>query len=398
MKLQMIVRICCLAALALLVVTAEAGGNCDPGFSGGYINVVSGTLAGQTLEAGDPRVLLAGGSQLQGTITIAVANIADLGLFPVAATPSWGDHATSGWEITWHQDHGIGYHAVAIDLTVPTEPGTYYLFFAASWEGAWSNILSCTHWTTPGGNVWNDGCDVADWTDIEAQEAIASGWVCSKWLTEGGLVDATIPAAAVRITVTGACSPDWAGGSIAVTGGTLGGHALTPDNPGIRLPDGGPLQGTVNIHVVNNGAPGNVYPVCATTTWGDHATSGWTVTTHQPPGGADYAVPVDVIVPSALGTYEIFFAAGWELYTSNVLSCTNWATPGGNVWNDGHDVADWTDAQAQNAMTLGWVCCTWLTTSGLIDTSVPAAAVRITVGPPVAVQSKSWGAIKDLFR
>ena len=402
MRMRELLSVCCLIALAVLAgTTVNVNADCDPGYTGGFITITSGVLAGQTVVPANPLVVLPGGAQLQGTVSIHVVNNGDpANVFPVCGTTSWGDHASSGWTINGWQSPGGADYDVPIDVTVPSAPGTYYLFFAGAWEMDCSNIISCTNWANPGGNVWNDGYDVADWSDTQAQHAIYFGWVCSKWMTYSTLVDAYIPAAAVRIEVLAeGCDPDYTGGSIAIMSGTLYGQTLDPNNPLIELPTGGvELQGTVNIHVVNNGGSGDVFPVCGTTSWGDHATSGWTINGWQSPGGADYAVPIDVTVPATAGMYYLFFAGAWELGCSNILSCTNWANPGGDIWNDGYDVADWSAAQAQNAIYLGWVCSKWVTANTLVDASIPATAVRLWVGSPTAVQPTSWSAIKELFK
>jgi hypothetical protein len=198
--------------------------------------------------------------------------------------------------------------------------------------------------------------------------------------------------------VRGDCDPSYTGGSIAVTSGTLNGQVLSTDDPRAAVTLGALLEGTVNIHVVNNGAPGNVFPVCATTSWGDHAASGWTIDSSHPPGEADFAVPISVSVPEVAGTYYIFFAASWELSCGNVLSCTNWANGTGDVWDDGYDVADWTDDQAQSAIDLGWVCSNWLTGGSLAEFNIPAAAIRIAVSDEDAVEPTIWGRVKALYR
>lgn len=196
------------------------------------------------------------------------------------------------------------------------------------------------------------------------------------------------------------CDPFYTGGNIAVTSGTLNSQVLDPDNPRVVVALGALLEGTVNIHVVNNGGSGDIFPVCATPSWGDHSTSGWTIDSwlQNPPGAGDYAVPISVTVPSSPGTYYIFFAASWELDCGNVLSCTNWANGTGDVWDDGYDVADWTDDQAQNAIDLGWVCSKWRYGGGLTDFNIPAAAIRIVVTVGNSVEPTTWGEIKGLYR
>ena len=197
-------------------------------------------------------------------------------------------------------------------------------------------------------------------------------------------------------TVKGECDPSFTGGSITITSGTLNFQPLDPDNPLIEILFWEAIEGSVDIHVENNGAPGNVFPVCATTSWGDHATSGWTIESSLPPGTRDYTVQINTVAPSEVGTYYIFFAASWELSCGNVLSCTNWANGTGDVWDDGYDVADWNDDQAQSAIDLGWVCSAWLKGGSLDEFNIPAAAIRIVSF--AAVEPTRWGQIKELYK
>ena len=188
-------------------------------------------------------------------------------------------------------------------------------------------------------------------------------------------------------------------GSITVTSGTLNSQALSPSNPRIVVAPGDPITGTVDIHVENNGGAGDIFPVCGTTSWGDHASSGWTIESwlQNPPGAADYVVTIDVTSPIVEGTYYLFFAGVWEKTCGNILSCTNWNNGTGDLWDNGYDVADWTDDQAQNAVDLGWVCSDWLKGGALTQWSIPAAAIRVVV-PLVPAQPTSWGKIKALYR
>ncbi len=353
-----------------------------------------------------PRLLLSGGGPLTGTVDIYVVNNGGGGdVFPVCGTTSWGDHAGSGWTIDgWLQNPpGNANYSVPIDVTVPSTPGTYHLFFAARWELTCGDVLSCTNWATPGGNVWDDGNDVADWSYSQAQQAIEQGWVSCDWLGAGGMQTAQVPAAAVRIVVPhdeGGCDPSFDGGRISLLLSTLNGNAVDAAWPECEVGRGEPLTGTINLQAQNYGGEYDVFPVCATPSWGDHSTSGWTVDSwlHNPPGTASYAVPIDLTAPATAGTYYLFFAAGWELSCDNVLSCTNWSTPGGDVWANGHDVADWNAAQAQDAIDRGWVCSAWLGPSGLHERSVPAAAVKIIVTTLVPATPATWGELKSLYR
>ena len=404
MKAMYVRNLLCLIVIATLVGAAEnAQSECDPIYTGGSITVTSGTLNSQALSPGNPRIVVAPGDPITGTVNIHVENNGGTGdIFPVCATPSWGDHASSGWTIdTWlHNPPGTADYPEAITLTAPVAPGTYYIFFAGSWEKTCSNVLSCTNWNNGTGDIWDNGYDVADWTDDQAQDAIDQGYVCSNWLKGGVLTEWNIPAAVVKIVVLADnCDPSYTGGLIAITSVTLNGTTLDPNDPRIEVTPGDPLTGTVNIHVENNGGAGDIFPICGTTSWGDHTSSGWTIESwlHNPPGADDYAVTIDVTSPIGDGTYYLFFAGSWELNCGNVLSCTNWDNGTGDMWDNGYDVADWTDDQAQNAVDLGWVCTDWLKGGALTQWSIPAAAIRVVV-LLVPVQPTTWGNIKALYR
>ena len=394
--------------LFLLWVAPAALADCDPGFDSGTIALTGGTLNGAALNIDPPQLLLTGGGALQGTVDIHVTNGGGEGdIYPVCATPSWGDHASSGWTIDgWlHNPPGAADYSVPLDLNVPSTPGTYYVFFASAWELDCGNVLSCTNWAYGGGDLWNDGRDVADWTDAQAQAAMEQGWACSEWVGSGGDVhERPVPAAALRIVVpnnVGNCDPDFEGGSVAILGGLLNGTALSPSSPTVTVSANMPIQGELSMHAENTGGTSDIFPVCGTPNWGDHASSGWTVDSwlHNPPGTADYSVPVDLTAPEQPGVYYLFFAGAWELNCGNVLSCTNWGYAGGNLWNDGHDVADWSGAQAQDAMDRGWVCSEWIGSGGdLHERPVPAAAVRIVVEEGTGVAATSWSAIKSYYR
>jgi hypothetical protein len=68
------------------------------------------------------------------------------------------------------------------------------------------------------------------------------------------------------------------------------------------------------------------------------------------------------------------------------------------VWDDGYDVADWTDDQAQNAVDLGWVCSNWLYGGGLTEFNIPAAAIRVAVSEENSVAPTTWGTVKMLYK
>lgn len=149
-------------------------------------------------------------------------------------------------------------------------------------------------------------------------------------------------------------------------GGSLNGQAIGPDQHGITVQPGAPIDGTINI-VVNNTSPsGHVYPVGATPTWGDRRTSFWTISAWSFAGSRAYAVAINLLAPTAPGHYLIAFAGAEECRTDQVMSATGWQTNGRDtvcsqaqtpaIWGDGNDVGwDWTAAQLAQARRDGQV-------------------------------------------
>ena len=177
--------------------------------------------------------------------------------------------------------------------------------------------------------------------------------------------------------------PETPSGTIAITSGTLNGNSLSVGDPILNVASGSTIEGAVNIHVVNEGAGGHVFPVAATSSWGEHSTSYWGIDSWAHTGEHDYSVNVSLTAPAAAGMYYIFFAASWEMTYANVMSLTNWNTPGGDVWNDDCDIADWSDDQAQMAIESGYVYSCYLHNEGgsavYYELGVPCCAIRINV-------------------
>jgi hypothetical protein len=388
--------------LLFSAVSASAQGCSNPTFPGSSITLVSGTLNGNSLDPAAPQLTVSPGAALSGTVRIRVVNTGPGNdVFPVCWTPSWGgNHSAIGHSIAGWQSPGTTEYDVPISLTASSTTGAYYIFFAAQWEMTCSNVLSCTAWTMPGGDRWNDGRDVADWSSVQAQQAVTQGWVCSEWDNVVGVITEGVPAAAIRVDVAN-CStgPQFPGSKITLVSGTLNNQPLNPAAPQVAVCLGGPITGAVRIRVVNTGPGNDVFPVCWTPSWGGgHPAIGHSIAGWQSPGTTEYDVPISLTASSTPGTYHIFFAAQWEMTCGNVLSCTAWTLPGGDRWNDGRDVADWSNAQAQQALMQGWVCSEWDNVAGVITEGVPAAVIEVQDEASTAVQKRTWGALKARYR
>ena len=82
-------------------------------------------------------------------------------IFPVGATPSWGDHKTSYWQVDNWAPPGSTSYSVGVNLVVPSQPGTYFVIVAAAAETSLAHVMSATHSGSP---QWDNGDDVASWS------------------------------------------------------------------------------------------------------------------------------------------------------------------------------------------------------------------------------------------
>ncbi len=159
----------------------------------------TGTLNGQALNTFNPRVVVEPGAKITGMLNIAVTNTHSSDeVFPVGATPSWGDRQSSYWEIENWASPGDSQYEVTVDLTAPDEVGTYYLILAAAAELTVADIMSGTHYSSQAEERWDDADDLAAWSDEQIEEAIARGRVNVDWFSEHNV---DVAASAVRIEV-----------------------------------------------------------------------------------------------------------------------------------------------------------------------------------------------------
>ena len=161
----------------------------------------SGSLNGQQITSSNPFLSVTPGQAISGTVNLMVAN--DHGghaIFPVEATPTWGDHQSGYWDVPISvPSYGTARRDVTIDLTAPSTPGVYAIIFAAQAEFTGGYITSATHWPS-GSPQWNNDDDIAGWSASQIDFAIANGYLRAH--QHGSGVDfAHFGAAAVKIIV-----------------------------------------------------------------------------------------------------------------------------------------------------------------------------------------------------
>jgi hypothetical protein len=166
-----------------------------------YIKLIDGEINGKTIDPSNPQIVVSPGEDISGRVTIEVKNSGESSwIFPVIATPSWGDHKTSYWIIASHQNPGVKTYNVNINLKAPDKPGEYYIIFVANWELDGGDVASATNWRV-GEEHWNDGNDVADWSSEIIDEAIKNGLVLVDWEYLNGIEKSYVPATAIKVIV-----------------------------------------------------------------------------------------------------------------------------------------------------------------------------------------------------
>jgi hypothetical protein len=122
-------------------------------------------------------------------------------LVPLVATPSWGDRASAWWTVSANMSRVNATYTTFIDhLLLPTDPGTYYLIFAARNESSGAYLSSSTSSMRPS-PIWNDGNDLAALPSEGIEQAMQTGRTVVRWLMVSGPELVWLPADAIRVKV-----------------------------------------------------------------------------------------------------------------------------------------------------------------------------------------------------
>ena len=176
-------------------------------------------------------------------------------------------------------------------------------------------------------------------------------------------------------------------GTIQIVSGTGAFARVTSQSKLVRVSAGAALQGSVTLHVLNQGPGFAIAPLVQTRSWDDPQTS-WKQIAVLRPGEATITAQVNQRAPLDGGTYHDLFAFQLEKSGGNVASGTNWPR-GQDVWNDGNDVAQFDSSQILQAQKFGCVVDSWLTQEGPRLLYVPADAITIEVTPSSVSRSVS---------
>jgi len=175
---------------------------------------------------------------------------------------------------------------------------------------------------------------------------------------------------------------DGVSGTAMIIGGTLNGAGLSGNSQSLQVTAGAPLQGTISVHIINNGPVSAVFEYGVGASWlGSNAVIACQT---GPTGGFDDSFQINVTAPQTPGTYYLAVVGGWEFTCDEVFSSTNWAYSNGMVvWGNGDDVFEACSSYIDSASQVGEFCQPKLTGSpampGTGHSPGPFAAVKLIV-------------------
>jgi plastocyanin len=178
---------------------ASSGGSDDPGAIS-TLKLHSGRVFNQDIYPWGTILDVTPGQRINGTVTVQWDSDWPSSISaPLIMTPSWGNHQSSF--STHGNAQGSGTRAINVDFTAPSAPGTYYIIFAYRAEIDGGDVASMTNWARSGGEIWNDGNDVASWNSAMLEGVWSRGRVLGKVLADDGLRDAYVPATMIEVRV-----------------------------------------------------------------------------------------------------------------------------------------------------------------------------------------------------
>jgi hypothetical protein len=156
------------------------------------VRLDSATLNGQGLSTSNPELWVTPGSRITGTVTFTVENVQPGSwITPVIWITSWekGTVANGKVRVVADDIRSTKQFTINIDITAPSNPGTYYIGFFAGWMYSPDEVASNDHPPNYG-----DGDDVWDMKQSDWESVIKNGQA-----PEGAVY--RMPGRAVRVIV-----------------------------------------------------------------------------------------------------------------------------------------------------------------------------------------------------
>ncbi len=167
-----------------------------------YINLEGGTLAGQPLSDSLWTINVLPNQDITGNVLCeAYGSRSGPGVIvPFGYTWTWGSRSNAIVTLDTNLPQSPSDWNVPINLTAPSDPGTYYILFGARGEYNMQQIFSMTNWAT-GKVVWNDGNDFHDMDDATLSYAHDHGNAPWTLLTPSGYVASTPGVMPIKVNV-----------------------------------------------------------------------------------------------------------------------------------------------------------------------------------------------------
>ncbi len=166
------------------------------------ITLLSGTVAGQSVGAGNHEVIVSPGDPLHGSFTVRVHNeMPSSAIAPVAATPTWGIPSSSFWDVIASAPTGDTSYVINLpnNLLAPLAKGNYYVVLAMAGTYNSAQLMSGTQ---PAYSAdWVRGSNVAHLSASDFEFAATNGWVAFNWYSPVGPSAGDMAMTCLRIVV-----------------------------------------------------------------------------------------------------------------------------------------------------------------------------------------------------
>lgn len=338
------------------------------------LTLLAGDANGTELDPTNPTVIVAPGGSLSGSLEVQFGtSYPSSHVFPLAATPTWGDREEVYWQIHGDMHNGNSY-LCNYDLAAPQAPGIYHLILATASEYNAAQIVSGTHWSSHGTPIWGNGDDLYDWTPAIIQRAQSEGSINVAYYN--GLGADNLGAAALQIVVEDTDLPER---SLTFTDIRLNGFSMPAyamDTPSLRVEPGQPIIGSFSSLFEHNSQESVVFPLAVVWTWGDRTESFAQAASDMVNGGT-YSGELDLVAPLEEGDYYIIIATHPEYNAAQIASATHWSYNWDPIWNNGDDLFDWSPETLAEVMANGSALVPYGSNAG--QSVVAARAIRVAV-------------------
>lgn len=180
-------------------------------------------------------------------------------------------------------------------------------------------------------------------------------------------------------------------------GGELNEFPVDAASPEIHVLPGQPIVGSVALQAENRNCGGALVPVELAWDWGDRESSWGQVTGHVPCGEQVLSAEIDLMAPSAAGTYHLVFGALAQLPGGWISSLSSWSC-GTQTWSEGADLADASSEALARSADKGWTFLHGWECDHYTYWPTGLASVRVivdtpTVGVEPALEAPGWGLV-----